>query len=171
MRRSDTINLLCRMSVLLLFLMGASSCTKSGVEQFESPLSSTTIVSPLQVPTPPIATLPPLTLEPNCGGAKGTIVKYPADWTGSQLYVYFSPFYSAEHPDEGFYVLEPSVHPSISVAAGGAFQAGNIPPGQYVVVVGPTPQESIPILDGTQPRIFNIQESVVLEIGDVFLKR
>lgn len=137
-------------------------------ETFTSPLSPSgeTSISPLAPP----GTLPPLALEPGFGGAAGVIATVPPDWSGQALFVYFAPFYPEEAEGGGIFVLEPSVHPSSEVNPGGAFQIGNIPPARYVIVVGPTAEDALAILDGDHPRIFEILEGRVLELGDVELE-
>ncbi len=167
--------------LLFLILIGISNCKPPRPD--ESPLSLSIVKTPAPVgsivpiqnlDTTPIVreTLPPLNLEAGYGGVQGIIVSYPTDWNGNNLFVYFAPFYPAPDSDGGgFYMLEPSVHPFTSVTSGGVFQAGNIPPGQYVIVIGPTPQESIPILDGNRPRIFTIKENTITRIGEVSVKK
>jgi hypothetical protein len=175
MRRSDTLRLLWGIAVLGLLFSGTAACAKSRVEEggdMSSPLSLRSPLAPdttLPPSTPGTGTLPPLTLEPDYGGARGVIVTYPAEWEGSELYVFFAPFFPGERSDEGIFVLEPSVHPQAKVGPGGTFQLGSIPPGQYVIVVGPDAQRSLAIHDGDQPRIFEITEGKVLEIGEIHL--
>ena len=170
MRRLNAVSWLCGMLALGLLLLDIGACERS---PFESPLPATPHLSPLpgQEYQMPNATLPPLTLKQGHGGAKGIIVEHPSEWTGKQLYVYFCPFYSGQQSNEGFYVLDPSIHPSTHTTPRGEFQLGNIPPGKYVIVVGPTPEESIPVRDGNRPRIFTILENEILEIGQVSLRR
>lgn len=95
---------------------------------------------------------------------------YPTGWAGRELYVYFAPFSPGEQADEGIFILEPSIHPSAEVGPEGSFQLGNIPPGKYVIVVGPDPSEAIAISDHGRPRIFEIVEGEVLEIEEVHLE-
>jgi len=151
-------------------LGGTTACAGRGDEKpgdtFSSPVVSVLESSPL----PTAAPVPPLTLEANSGGAKGTVVAYPDDWAGKELYAYFAPFTPGERADEGFYILEPSIHPGTSVDSGGYFQLGDIPPGKYVVVVGPDVESSIPIRHQDRPRILEIVPGEVLDLGEVDLR-
>jgi hypothetical protein len=66
--------------------------------------------------------------------------------------------------------LEPGTHPHVEASPDGSFQAGNIPPGKYVIVIGPGPEEAVAILDGNDPRIFEIVEGEILEMGEIDLQ-
>jgi hypothetical protein len=117
----------------------------------------------------PLATLPPLVLEPGMGGAKGTVVTAPPDWAGSDITVFFASYYSAGEGQEGFFMLEPSQAPRTQLDSSGAFWLGNIKPGDYVVVIGPTAEAALAIRDAAKPRIFSIVEGEVLDLGSVAL--
>ena len=174
MYRNKPIRLLLLLSVFALLLAGVSACgeteeptptaappptatsapTVEATEVFESPI----------LPTPTIA---PLALEPGTGGAKGIIVATPTSWDGRALYVYFAPFYPSDNQDEGIFVLDTGTHPFTEASPGGAFQLGTIPPGQYVVVIGPTPEEGLAIPGEDRPRVFEIVAGEILEIGEI----
>jgi hypothetical protein len=135
-------------------------------EAFESPILPTPTAAVVVLPE---ASPPVLKPEAGLGAATGAIVAYPSGWGSRTLYAFFSPFYSGDRPDEGFFVLEPSVHPRAEVSLEGSFGRADIPPAKYVIVVGPSAEEAIPISDGGRPRIFEIVEGQVLEIGPVDL--
>jgi hypothetical protein len=152
-----------------LLLWAAAACGTPEAEapdDYVSPPATEAFESPLA----PSATLPPLVLEPGLGGAKGILVAYPPDWEGSELTVYFAPFYAGEQGDEGIFLLEPGVHPSVGVGPGGVFQLGTIPPGPYVVVIGPGPEGAQPIQGADRPQVFEIVAGEILEIGEIDLQ-
>jgi hypothetical protein len=171
MQLSNAARILGTIFALGLILSGAISCGDADeVEPTDVFLSATpteVFESPLAVPE---ATLPPLTVEEGSGGVKGVLVALPSEWEGMELTVYFAPFYPGEGEEEGIYILEPSIHSSVQVHASGAFQLGDIAPGRYVVVVGPTPEEAWVLRDGDQPRIIEITQGSILELSDLRLE-
>jgi len=177
MRRFN-IGIIWAIVALLDLFLGMSSCTKQeatsevplivGPEQpFKSPILSSINQSPLPSggEATPIASLPPLKLEPGRGGVKGEVSRQPSDWKGKQLYAWFCPFYPGERPGEGVYVLEPSIQANSLVTRDGKFQHGAIEPGQYVIVVGSEPRDAQPIGERGRPKIVEITAGEVLELG------
>jgi len=172
MRLANVTRILGSVLFCTVMLLGLTSCGEadqtgptdvsvqpsSTAELFESPL----------LPEP---TLPPLTVEPGSGGAKGILAAFPPAWTGMELTVYFAPFYPGEEEDGGgIYVLEPSIHPSAKVHSDGAFQLGDIPPGEYVIAIGPEAESALVIQDEDRPRVFEVQEGEILEINNIVLE-
>lgn len=174
MRRFKTAKLLMLLGALGMLLWGAGACSPTATVTVEpteappSPLSPTSeaFESPLSPTSMPP---PPLTPDAGAGGAKGVLVAFPPDWGESTLFVYFAPFYPGEKVDEGIFVLEPGTHPYTEIDAGGAFQFGSIPPGAYVIVIGPSAEKARAILEGERPRIFEIVEGQVLDLGELSL--
>ena len=152
---------------LLLWVTAACGMPEPEKEDdFASPPATQAFESPLE----PSPTLPPLVLEPGSGGAKGALVTYPPSWEGSQLIAYFAPFYADEGGEEGMFILEPSVHPSVEVGPGGVFQLGDIPPGQYVIVIGPGPEGAQAIQGVDRPQVYEVVAGEILEIGEIDLQ-
>jgi hypothetical protein len=169
MRLSYATKILGTILVLGMILSGAVSCGDTDqIEPTDSILSPTAEV--FESPLVPEATLPPLSLEAGAGGAKGMLASFPSTWEGMELTVYFAPFYPGEEEEGGIYILEPSIHANAKIHAGGAFQLGNIPPGRYVVVIGPSPEDALVILSGDQPRIIEITDGSILELGELRLE-
>lgn len=183
MFRLNMARLVGGIAVLGVVLFGASACAERPVEQDETIPAPTgsTFVSPVLTtmvsPLPPEGfvsssdPLPDLSAESGRGAVSGKIVAYPEDWTGKQLHVYLSPFYKSDQTDEGIYVLDPSIHPSTPVSAGGEFQFADVSPGRYVVIVGPDPEDAAPIQEGGRIVIFDILGGKVLEMGEVSLRK
>lgn len=154
-----------------LILGGVAACDRPGqVEPTQVPSTPITGVAESPILPTAVPTLPPLTPEAGYGGAKGIVEAFPSAWAGNRLYVYFAPFRSTEAPDEGFFVLEPSIHPSTDVDPAGAFQLGNIPPDKYVVVIGPSPEKALAIREGDRPQIFEVLEGEILDLGKIRLE-
>lgn len=105
------------------------------------------------------------------GGLAGQVEQAAALWPDDELTVYAAPFTPVNDAgDEGFYVLEPNVHPHAPVEAGGYFQINEIEPGAYVLVVGPNPRESRLVINPqNKPQPFAIQAGEVLQAGKLVL--
>lgn len=169
MRQSSIARLLQSVLVFGLLLWAAAACgmpEPEGSGDFASPPATEAFESPL-VPAP---TLSPLVVEPGSGAAKGVLVAFPPDWQGSQLVIYFAPFYPGENAEEGIFILEPGTHPSVEVGPGGEFQLGTIPPGQYVIVIGPGPEDAQAIQGVDRPQVFEIVAGEILELGEIDLQ-
>ncbi len=68
------------------------------------------------------------------------------------------------------YMLDPDRHPHTELAGDGSFALSSVPPGQYVLVVGPTAEEARLVVDaGDEPQVFAVQADQMLEIGEVDL--
>jgi len=135
----------------------------------KSPLPTpTALVSPLSVRQ--VTPLRPLTPQPGMGGIQGQIAPESVGWAGRELYVYASPFSGSEGGQEGFYILEPSIHPNTMMNPDGTFQLAKVPPGDYVLVVGPSPEGAVPIQESGRAKIFHVAANQVLDLGKVNLK-
>ena len=149
-----------------LILGSIAACGKSD-QATPTPIPPTPTVEAFESPLLPTPTMPPLTPEAGSGGVLGAIVSYPPAWAGLRLSVYLSPFYSTGKEDEGFFILEPSEHPGAQVLAGGLFYVENVPPAQYVIVIGPTPDEALAVQSGDRPQIFEVLEGEILDVGEI----
>lgn len=131
----------------------------------ESPLSTPRIFeSP--VPTEIAAYPQMIDLEEGMGAITGRFKSLP--WAGGEIYVYACPFFGPSNK-EGFYILEPSVHPSATVKSEGIFQLVNVPPGAYVLVVGPSPEQAIAFKESGRIRVFQVKPGQTLDLGVVDL--
>lgn len=105
-------------------------------------------------------------LTPGSGGLTGQVSSAPERWSGAELTIYAAPFTRTQGNDEGFYVLEPNIHPHAQLDASGSFNMVNIPPGEYVLIVGPNPREGKAVLNGTNhPQVFTIQADQIFQAG------
>jgi hypothetical protein len=93
----------------------------------------------------------------------------PSEWVGQEVTVYLAAYYAGAEGQGGFFALEPSQAPRTLVGPSGAFRLGNVPPGQYVVVIGPGPEAAVAIREDDAPRVFDIVADEVLDLGEVRL--
>jgi len=136
------------------------------------------VVSPVPTPTAAqsplvvrqVTTLPAVTPVAGTAVIKGQVSADTLKWTGENIYIYAAPFSSIQGDQEGFYMLEPTIHPKTTVNPDGAFQFTQVPPGAYVLVVGPTPEEAVAIQESGHAKVFRVADSQVLDIGKVSLK-
>jgi hypothetical protein len=117
--------------------------------------------------SPPVPTR--IALAPGMGGFAGRVPDAAQTWADeSQLFIYAAPFYGKD--GEGFYTLEPSIHPSANMDSGGYFQIGKVPPGSYVLVVGPSAEEGRLVVDGAgKLKVMEARAGELNDLGDLAL--
>lgn len=151
------IRMLIGAIILSLLLGGCGTPAPTFVSPLPSPLTSP--LQPTKIPTYTATT----------GAATAHVVQLPSEWK-STLRAYLAPFYPDSTGKNGFFVLEPSIHRNVEVDAGGFFQVSEVDPGQYVIVIGPSPEESRAITgENGQPRVFIVEANNLLNIGEVRL--
>ena len=127
-----------------------------------SPLA--TDISPLSAPDSPLPT--PSAMDSTSGAVVGRLVDIPTSW--GRAVVFLAPFTTLEEGKEGgFYVLEPSLHPSAVVAADGSFILESVPPGDYVFMAGPDPETAVAGVDSEDPLIVEVRGGDLLSLGNV----
>jgi hypothetical protein len=140
-----------------------------------SPASSDAgLLLPTALPSPDerpsaIEALPPPVIDESQGAIVGRIVTHPAGWAGQTVSVYLCPFYETGGSAEGFYILEPSIHPSGAATEAGDFQVLAVPPGRYAIVVGPAPEESVAVREDGRTRVVDVTAGEVLDLGELEL--
>ncbi len=150
--------------VVLLFSACGIKDTPISVSVVATPVAKSTSPIPSPSPVPPIISL--LTIEPDMGGVKGYLDIRKAEWKNDKLIVFFCPFTPDASGENGVYILEPSIHPNTTLE-GGYFQTGEIPPGKYVLVVGPMPETAVPLRENGQIKVFEVLAGQVLQIESV----
>ena len=82
----------------------------------------------------------------------------------------FAANFKGTSEKEGYFVLEPDQNPHTDVAVDGSFTLSDLPPGQYILLAGPTPEEARKLIteDG-ETAILRIKEGEQIEIGSAFL--
>lgn len=102
------------------------------------------------------------------GGMRGVIANLEAFWKDRTVYV-FAAEYVGNEQGEGIYVLEPSIHPYTTIDTGGFFQITDMPPGEYVLVVGPSPEEAIVIRKDAKAIIYKVAAGDITDVGAINL--
>jgi hypothetical protein len=154
-----------KVTVLSLLIILTACCIPPSPTNGESPLPSPPSPESPLLDTPPV-TYPAPDVEKGMGVISGKIIG-PSSWRGKEVYVYAAPFYNTEGED-GFYVLEPSIHPGTLVGPEGRFQL-NVPEGEYVIIAGPSPEEGIVFQKSGRPEVFRITAGQTLDLGTVNL--
>jgi len=103
------------------------------------------------------------------GGMKGVIGNITNFWQGGTVYVFAAEYHGDEN-GKGIYVLEPSIHPYTTVDVGGIFQINDMPVGEYVLVVGPSPEEAIVVRHNGNAKIFKVAVNKVTDAGSITLE-
>lgn len=103
------------------------------------------------------------------GAVQGQLAGAFFQWRGREVRIYAAP-YQPMKDGTGFFILEPTVHPSAVVNADGKFRLNNVPPGAYVFVAGPTPEDALAIRESGQPKVFQVEADQTLELGRVDLQ-
>jgi hypothetical protein len=104
------------------------------------------------------------------GGMSGTVLNSKELWKDrNDIYVFAAPF-TGDDQGQGIYVLEPSIHPHTELDANGLFQMADMPPGKYVLVIGPSPEEALVFKDGDKTRVIDVPEGEVTDVGEITLK-
>lgn len=155
-------------TMIVSLILVACNGTMGEDHHEESPIPTQGLgrVSPLSSEVSPPPTIVP---EAGQGAVVGQIVVRESLWP-TRASVFLCPFYWDESRSGGFFLLEPSVHPHVELQMGGYFQISNVRPGSYVIVVGPGPEDAVPIRDDDgEPRVFEVQPDEVLDIGEITL--
>ena len=124
--------------------------------------------SPVAGVTPDLPT--PIALEAGKGGLSGQVAEAASRWSGETVTAFAAPFTAVNGQEQGFYVLEPEVHPHTNLDASGRFQMGSVDPGTYVLVVGPSAREGALVMNGDgKPRVFTVKSGELLQTGPLTL--
>ena len=151
-------------SIFLMILLIGSCAACAPLPQL-TPQTARPALLPTQIVHTPTLRRP----QPGAGGVTGQAPEAPVIWPEEYLTVYAAPFQGDEQ-GQGFYVLEPFRHPSADVDASGFFQLSDVPPGRYFLVLGPSPEGALLIVDESyQARLIEIKANEVLQLGEVVL--
>jgi hypothetical protein len=152
--------------VLLLFLATSlAGCTIVPPGTFDSPVPvSTDAVAPKETSSQssPLATLAP-------SADKGAIVGTVSNRAGAlsvDTKVFVAKFVWNDAKTVGVFYLDPANALSVPVEVSGAFRVPDLESGDYVLVIGVTPENAKPILgDNNQARVIAVQAGQVVELG------
>lgn len=114
----------------------------------------------------PVTKIRPTPATPASGKAviTGEIKDAFSHWSDTPLMAFAAPVYKNES-GKGFYMLDASLHPQAELDASGYFQIVDAPPGEYVIVVGPTADDVRVVMDNKKPRIFEVKADQVLDVA------
>ena len=59
------------------------------------------------------------------------------------------------------------MHPHAYLQEDGCFQLTNVEPGEYILLIGRTPEAAVAIRADDQPRILQVSADEVLDIGEI----
>jgi hypothetical protein len=104
------------------------------------------------------------------GAIAGRLSAMTPSWEGQEITAYACPFTPNNEGTGGFFILEPSIHPRALVAPDGTFQITDVPPGAYVIVAGPSPEEAIAYRETDQPAVLDVAAGAILDLGDIELR-
>jgi hypothetical protein len=163
-------------SILLLLILTACAPIP---QPAESPLPAPTAAPVPTETTAPVAATPtelpqptPQALQtPQAGmGAVSGRLSGPAYWEDREITAYACPFTPNKEGTGGFFILEPSIHPHAIVAADGSFAIPDVPPGAYVIVAGPSPEEALAYRKTDQAAVIEVTADEVLDLGNIEIR-
>ncbi len=126
--------------------------------------------APSPVAPPAVNSPTPLTLEAGKGGLSGQVAEAASRWSGETVTAFAAPFTAVNGQEQGFYVLEPNVHPHADLGPDGGFQIGSVDPGTYVLVVGPSARDGKLVVNSDgNPRVFTVKAGELLQTGPLTL--
>ncbi len=104
------------------------------------------------------------------GGLVGQVAGTAEQWPEQPVNIYAAAYFADENNPGGIFSLDPGLCPQAGLEKGGAFQLNDIKPGSYVLVVGPSAEEALLVVDGQQKgRVFEVKPGQVLDIGELKL--
>ena len=118
-----------------------------------------------QVMAIPTINSPQLGMGSLIGKVVATISVWPQE---NELFIFAAPFIGKG--DEGFYTLQPDLHPKSRLGSGGTFQIEQVPAGRYILVVGPSAEEGRLVINAAgKPRIVDARSGEVTDLGELML--
>lgn len=123
----------------------------------------------VQTPTPPPAPSQAADASAPGGVLRGQVMDTAGRWEEEPLLIFAAP-YSGDGHGAGFYMLEPAIHPSAELNEQGEFVLSAVPAGRYVLVVGPTAEQALTVVDeGGEARVFTVETGETVDLGRVQL--
>ncbi len=100
---------------------------------------------------------------PGLGGIVGQI-KIPKFWEQSLLYAYAAP-YLGDPEGEGIFILDDKLNAFSEINRNGKFLINNIPPGIYILVIGPDTETAIPYRENGLALKYEVFSDQFLDVG------
>lgn len=144
-----------------------AACVDSTRDLTGQAFTPTENVVPVEAVATASETQPRTTFELESG--KGAVVGRVKIQGASRenIVVFLAPFYRVRAEGEGFYALEPSVHPHAALQEGSFFELANVDPGSYVMMIGTEPRGAFVVEQHAQPRIWEVPPDEVLDVGEI----
>jgi hypothetical protein len=142
-----------RLLLLMSIVLFASACTSqfpSATQGSPSPSEGSTTTIP----------------EPGMGAIVGKITNADDYWPGTKLNIYAAEFYG-DSEEEGVFLLETTLFPKGTVNSDSHFQINNVPPKQYILLVGPNPEGSLFVKENGRHIVVTVMSDQVVDVGDV----
>ncbi len=149
--------------LVLLFLTANSlvGCTSVPPRTFDSPVPAATAAATPEVPS----LQPTLPTSADKGAIVGTVRSRIGDLPADAK-VYVARFTWNDAKTVGVFYLDPANALSVPIDASGAFQVTDLEPGDYVLVIGVTPEKATPIMgDNNQARVIAVQAGQAVDLG------
>jgi hypothetical protein len=99
----------------------------------------------------------------------GRIQSIPEAWSSHTIYVYAAQ-YSGNDAGQGYFVLEPDLHPHAQVTRNGGFQITDLPDGTFILLAGPGAEQALQLVNSSgETVILRDAAGQGLDLGDVFV--
>lgn len=143
--------------IILLFLLASCATDLVMLSKSKETMSTKENSSPIYLDN----------LESGKGGISGKIIR-PEFWQEYLLYAYAAP-YLGDPNGEGIYILDDKLNESAEVTENDSFSIINVPPGIYILVIGPDTETAMAYReDGVAIKI-SVIEGSIYDIGEVKL--
>jgi hypothetical protein len=151
--------------LLLLLANSLVGCTSVPPRTFDSPVPAATDAVAPEVPS---QSSPAATLATSAD--KGAIVGTVSNRTGAlpaDTKVFVARFIWNDAKTVGVFYLDTGSVLSVPIEASGAFQVPDLEPGDYVLVIGVTPENAMPIMgNDNQARVIAVQAGQSVDLGE-----
>lgn len=153
------------LTLLLLAAYALLGCTAVPPKSFDSPLPAVTgAVAPEASSSQP-STQPALPASADKGAIVGTVRNRVGDLPADTK-VFVARFAWNDAKTVGIFYLDPADALSAPIEASGAFLVPDLEPGDYVLVIGVTPENATPIMDdNNQARVIPVQAGQAVDLG------
>ncbi len=112
----------------------------------------------------PAATVNPANIPDEPNSIHGQILGTENLWPEAEVWVFAAPYH------DGVYMLDPERHPHTRLEKDGAFILKTVPPGTYVLLVGPEATEAVLVKDDQgAPRVVRLEQDQQTRIGKINL--
>jgi hypothetical protein len=100
------------------------------------------------------------------GSIGGTIENASAVFPNQDLNIY-NAIFNGDPIGDGFYFLDTGRVTIAPLNPDGSFQILNVPPGFYVLVVGPRPESAKTVIEGGRVMVVEVGENQIIQLGTV----